>query len=113
MKKVNVIDQHPGKWQDGIELVLCSIAQSSESGALGKGNSALTGFSASVLKQIGMFNKDEQPIQVILKDGEKYLFTMSNIGIVTTQDVNRLMRDGTIVIGDIDDIYPVYQIMII
>ncbi len=93
MKTIKLTDSHPGKWNDGAEVFLCNATLPGEK----HHNTFVTGFrkNGADLPQLGMFDKDSEPIQVI--DDET--FTMYNYGTITRKEINTLLREGKVTIG--------------
>ena len=94
MRTIKLTDEHPGKWNDGAEVFLCNATLPN----VKHNNTFVTGFRANGadLPQLGMFDKDSEPIQVI--DGD--LFTMCNLGEISREEINTLLRDGKVTIGE-------------
>lgn len=109
--KIKVIDEHPGKWHDGAELVLFQVTQLSHFGVVNKGDKFFTGLKKVVDKPFGMFAKTLQPLQIVVQqENGEWIFTMYNAANITQDQIEELFANGTVTIGNIQDIYPVYQI---
>jgi hypothetical protein len=87
MQTVKVIDDHPGKHQDGIELELFSA----EIGDY----KFTTGFHRGTQFQ-GMFSEEEQPIQVLREKEDGWHFTMSNLGTLSREELVALFDTGNL-----------------
>jgi len=90
-------DEHPGKWQDGIEVFMVKAYCESFMGS--KNEPFLTGFtqkgvSSQKIKNTGMFGPEIEPVQVISKNGEEWVFTMCNCTSITRHDVRQLLKKG-------------------
>ena len=83
---IHVVDQHPGKFYDGMEVVLVTVECS-------KHGIFKTGFSLNPVER-NMFQKDSDPIHVIKYMNSNYIFTMSNLGELDRESITILMRDG-------------------
>lgn len=90
MIKIKIIDCHPGKYQDNMELILISVIDHKHR------ENFITGFRDSNSNDNrGMFNEKTEPIQVLKKDKEgNWLFTMSNISDITRDEIQKLLNDG-------------------
>jgi hypothetical protein len=94
MQTIKLTDSHPGMWNDGAEVFLCNATLLNEK----HDNTFVTGFreNGADLPQLGMFDKNSEPIQVI--DGET--LTMYNYGTISREEINTLLRDGKVTIGE-------------
>jgi len=94
MLKFKVIDDHPGKWQDGIELFLVEVFDKTEPKVL-----TFTGFRVNQEDCRGMFTKTIEPVQVLKYKFNGWHFTMSNLTDISVEDVEKIRR------GEVVEIY--------
>lgn len=88
-------DSHPGKWNEGVEILLCDGWIRHDGAEFEEDDYFLTGVRIPGTPCKGMFYKDEGPLQVMEKDenGEVTL-TMCNLGTISSQQRHRLLADG-------------------
>jgi len=98
MKTVKTIDQHPGKWNDNIELFLVE--------AIATGivdDEFITGFRVDPTQHKGMFDEYEEPVQGLdfedCKDGFAN-FTMYNHTCLKTEQIKELREKKELYIED-------------
>ena len=96
MKIVRLTDDHPGKWNDGVKVVLCEAVCESFAGE----EPFLTGFRSDGVDQekCGMFDKDFEPVQVIRAEGDGYHLSMANCATIARHEIDELLKHGEIVL---------------
>lgn len=111
MKIVKVIDQHPGKWQDNMELVLCNVTRyNCDNSIIGK---FMSGVRPNTQDCRGMFSEDHDPIQQVIEVNGEYLFTMSNCTDISREEVDELLRNKSVeVIRKFENGYVYFHILI-
>jgi len=119
MEKVKVIDEHPNKIHDGMELFLVTGKQLTNAGAFLKGETFLTGFQENNNVR-GMFSEDFEPVQIIAFDNGKYIFTMFNVTTISREGISELIKKGEYILDnnkcmsqsereEFGELYPIYK----
>jgi|APSaa5957512622_1039677.scaffolds.fasta_scaffold13810_3 hypothetical protein len=85
----NIIDEHPGKHQDGLGVRLVTCIHD-------RHGTFLTCVRAEGEPFMGMFGKDISPLQVVkVRDGETH-FTTANLGTISSEMRKELLTKGTV-----------------
>jgi len=83
-----VKDDHPGKWQDGIELFLVDVLDKTDP----FGKTIFTGFRVDPKDCRGLFTKTTEPVQCLKYKFDGWHFTMSNLTDISVEDVEKVRR---------------------
>ena len=115
MKTIKIIDDHPGKWQDGMDLVLIKATQLTEDGIVMKGDSFLTGFRPTDSSDHrGMFSETEEPMQVVETINGVAHFTMCHCRAISRDLVKRILAGSQTIISNFNPFFPVsYRLEVI
>jgi hypothetical protein len=106
MLKAKLTDEHPGKWNEGVEVFLCHAWVAQSDRPYDDEDYFATGVRVPGTPAKGMFDDRSGPLQVIV-DGNK--FTMSNLGEISAPEQDELIREGKVeIIRQWDDDGEIY-----
>jgi len=88
--RVILIDDHPGRWNEGVEVVLCAAYNPVQDYPF------VT--CIRVGEPMGMFGLDEGPLQVLRYDEQGWHLTMSNLGVITEAERQTLLKEEEVVV---------------
>ena len=91
--RVILRDEHPGKWNEGVAVYLCTV-RIIENGE--ESDEFITGIRVPGTPTMGMFDEHEAPLQVLRKRDNQWWLTMSNMGVLSTEQVRDLLAKGTL-----------------
>jgi hypothetical protein len=94
MKRVKVKDLHPGKWQDGMELVLATIVRISDGEVINSGVTGVRELNSTDAR--GMFGTDNDALQSLSPTESGWDFTMFNFTTITDEQRKTLFEEGEI-----------------
>ena len=90
MKLVELRDEHPGKWNDGVLVLLAELTAHD-------GRKSLTGVRTPGSACKGMFGHREGPLQVIRERAPGiFSLTMSNLGTISREQRTKLLEKKAI-----------------